>query len=169
MQHSSINNHERQKELWDGRGKADQQRWYRRRWESVKNQGICYHNSFSMRIFEHIFQAHFKISFINSETEQKADSFLKSICYRSAESLVSLQSILAHQRSVLLEMLNKCKRGDAWGITRISRSRKKQNMKLIKWKTKTKIKQKNWWSVFPTLLIRFLSGTFIFVGVYIYI
>lgn len=56
------------------------------------------------------FLGHFKISFISLEMRQEAKSALKSICYRSAESLVSLQSILAHQRSMPLYTL-KCKKG----------------------------------------------------------
>lgn len=56
---------------------------------------------------------------------QNADSFLESICYRSTESLVSLQSILAHQRSIPLYTLN-CKKAEPWRINPIRRSKKKQ-------------------------------------------
>lgn len=62
--------------------------------------------------------------FINLEMRQNADSLLKSICYRSAESLVSAQSILAHQRSMPLYTLTKCKKAKPWRINQISRSEK---------------------------------------------
>ena len=61
------------------------------------------------------------------KTRQKADSFLESICYRSDENLVSVQSIFAHQRSMPLYTLNKCKKAKPWRILPISRSEKHSN------------------------------------------
>lgn len=94
----------------------DQQQWCHtenNKCESIKSLNIktltrfiIFHNeSLSVRF---ILWAHCKMSFYQLGDE--AECLLESICYRSAESLVSVQSILAHQRSMPLYTLSKCKK-----------------------------------------------------------
>lgn len=124
------------------KNQTDQQQWCHTensRWESIKSLNILVWRLMFPRIIFHI---HFgasglfrklmaKTAFINLETRRNADSFLQSIRYRSAESLVSVQSILVHQSSMPLYTPNKCKKAKPWRINQISRSEKHSNW--VKW------------------------------------